>query len=92
MFQDVLRRVAAPMLQSLGRVADAARPPAATPVSAQKPSGLQVLDGFDDALPAARQPRRGPSAASGFGGEGACGRGRAPRMVSRWETRYVPGA
>ncbi|MDX2015890.1 MAG: hypothetical protein SFW67_37195 [Myxococcaceae bacterium] len=55
MFPDVLRSVAGPMLNSLNQVANAARPPAAAPAPAQKPGGLQVLDGFDDPLPAVQR-------------------------------------
>jgi hypothetical protein len=53
---DVLRSVASPLLNAaLGKLTETAprqaQAPAAAP-AAQKPTGLRVLDGFDDAMPA----------------------------------------
>jgi hypothetical protein len=55
---DVLRSVASPLLNAaLGKLTEAAPRQAQAPAptqAAQKPTGLRVLDGFDDAMPAVR--------------------------------------
>lgn len=77
MFPDVLRTFAGPMLNSLSQVANAARQPAAAPAQTQtqKPGGLQVLDGFDDPLPAVQRAAStvAPTAAGGVDQPGAQG-------------------